>query len=84
MAATPSNAGPGAHAEPHAPNVVYVREIVGADVMDDARRAGVTVAPDAVLYAVHAADGTRLAVLDDRDAAYAAARDNDYDPVSVH
>lgn len=35
-------------------------------------------------FAVHAADGTPLAVLADRDTAFAAVRQNDMEPVSVH
>jgi len=35
-------------------------------------------------YAIHAADGTELAILADRDTAFAAAMTNDYLPVSVH
>jgi hypothetical protein len=33
---------------------------------------------------VHASDGERLAVLDDRAAAFEAAREHEYEPVSVH
>lgn len=35
-------------------------------------------------YAVHAADGTEIAVLANRDIAFAAIRQNDLRPVSVH
>jgi hypothetical protein len=35
-------------------------------------------------YAVHAADGTQIAVLADRDVAFATVRQNDMEPVSVH
>lgn len=35
-------------------------------------------------YAIHAADGTELAVLDEREAAFATVRQNDLQPVSVH
>jgi hypothetical protein len=35
-------------------------------------------------FAVHAADGTPLAVLADRATAFAAVRQNDLEPVSVH
>jgi len=35
-------------------------------------------------YAVHAADGSPLAVLANRDLAFAAARQNELEPVSVH
>jgi hypothetical protein len=35
-------------------------------------------------YAIHAADGTPLAVLGERDAAFATIRQHDLEPVSVH
>lgn len=35
-------------------------------------------------FAVHAADGTAIAIFDNRDYAFAAARQNDLDAVSVH
>ena len=45
---------------------------------------GIKLPKDAILYAIHAADGTRLAVMDNRDAAYGAALENELVPVSVH
>lgn len=39
---------------------------------------------DDVAYAIHAADGTELAVMADRDVAFAAVRQNGMEPVSVH
>ncbi len=35
-------------------------------------------------YSIHAADGTIIDVTDDRDVAFAAARQHDLEPVSVH
>jgi hypothetical protein len=35
-------------------------------------------------YAIHAADGTQIAVLPDRDLAFATVRQHDLEPVSVH
>jgi len=35
-------------------------------------------------FAVHAADGTPLTVMSERDVAFAAVRQNDLEPVSVH
>ncbi len=35
-------------------------------------------------YLIYAADGTMIDVTDDRDLAFAAARQHDLDPVSVH
>jgi hypothetical protein len=64
------------------PNLVYVRQVepqelagtVPAEVLAGGDR----------FYALHAADGTRVAVLSDREAAFIAARQNDMVPVSVH
>ena len=35
-------------------------------------------------YAVHAADGTAIAIFESRDNAFGAAMQNDLEPVSVH
>ncbi len=35
-------------------------------------------------YAVHAADGTQIAMLPDREVAFATVRQHDLEPVSVH
>jgi hypothetical protein len=35
-------------------------------------------------FAVHAADGTQMAVIPNRDLAFAVVRQNDMEPVSVH
>jgi len=70
-----------------APDLVYVREIRASDVMADiAGRSveGLAVDPEATLYAVHGADGERLAVMLDRAAAFAAALAHELEPVSVH
>ena len=69
-------------AELGGPNLVYIREVGHGELEGDV--------PDEFLtqsehfYAVHTGDGTRVAVLNDRDAAFVAARQNDMDPVSVH
>jgi hypothetical protein len=39
---------------------------------------------DVVGYAVHAADGTQIAVLPDRNIAFATVRQHDLEPLSVH
>ena len=70
-----------------APDLVYVREIRASDVLADvavAAAKGLSVDPEAVLYAVHGADGERLAVMLDREAAFAAALAHELEPVSVH
>ena len=35
-------------------------------------------------YAVHAADGTQIALIPDRDVAFATVRQHDLEPLSVH
>lgn len=35
-------------------------------------------------FAVHAADGSQIAVMPDRDVAFAVVRQHDMEPVSVH
>lgn len=70
-----------------APDLVYVREIRASDVLADAAvmaAEGVSIDPEAILYAVHGADGERLAVMMDRDSAFAAAVAHELEPVSVH
>ncbi len=39
---------------------------------------------DGTGYAVHAADGTQIAVMPDRDVAFATVRQHDLEPLSVH
>ena len=45
---------------------------------------GVRLDPRQMLYAVHRADGERLAVMTDRETAIAAALAHELAPVSVH
>ena len=61
--------------------IVYVREVTVADLPEDirAQAAGLE-----TLYAVHDADGERLALVRDRRMAFLLARQNDMAPVSVH
>lgn len=37
-----------------------------------------------IQYAIHAADGTQMAVMNDFQVAWAAIRQNDLEPVSIH
>jgi hypothetical protein len=70
-----------------APDLVYVREIRASDVIADVavtEARGLSIDPEATLYAVHGADGERLAVMMDREAAFAAALAHELEPVSVH
>jgi hypothetical protein len=69
------------------PDLVYVRPVRAEDILSTlppGSRYEAPLVPDQVLYALHSADGSRLAVLVDRDSAYAAARAHELAPVSVH
>lgn len=67
----------------NARKLVYVRSVTAAELstmvngLDD-------VPGDTMLYTVHASDGTPMAVLDNREAAFLAARQHEMEPVSVH
>jgi hypothetical protein len=61
--------------------IVYVRPVAAEDLPDEIRS---QLAPGAGLYAVHDADGQRLALVRDRGLAFVLARQNDLAPVSVH
>lgn len=70
-----------------APNLVYVRPIKAAEIIASTPAAQIQsfeLDPDQTLYAVHRADGERLAVLTDKDSAVAAALAHELAPVSVH
>lgn len=54
-----------------------------ADVRSD-EALSLEIDPDQTLYAVHSADGERLAVMMDRETAFAAAVAHELAPVSVH
>jgi hypothetical protein len=69
------------------PDLVYVRpvkvrDVLGATPVESVQ--GIALTPDQTLYALHRADGERLAVLIDRDSAVAAALAHELAPVSVH
>ncbi len=64
--------------EPDGQPIVYVREVTPDELPNELR--GTT----ARLYAVHDAEGNRLALTPDRRIAFALARRNDMVPVSVH
>jgi hypothetical protein len=70
-----------------APNLVYVRPVTAAEIIasvPSAQMQGFDLDPNQMLYAVHRADGERLAVLTDRNSAMAAALAHELAPVSVH
>jgi hypothetical protein len=67
------------------PNTVYVREVAVAEL----KGSGVIpvdaqIPPSQRFFALHAADGRRVAVVDSRDMAFVAARQHELEPVSVH
>jgi hypothetical protein len=70
-----------------APILVYIRPILAKDLMGSTpveAFQGFELTPDQTLYAVHRADGERLAILTDRPSAVAAALAHELAPVSVH
>lgn len=70
-----------------APELVYVREISAEDGLAERLREEaphLNIGPGQTLYAVHRADGERLAIMLDRETAFAAAFAHELDPVSVH
>lgn len=68
--------------------LVYVRAVQAGDVLDELIDEDgdlmVDVPETATLYSVHSADGERIALVGDRDLAFAAARQHEMNPVSVH
>ena len=58
--------------------IVYVREVSRDELPDELK------GTDARLFALHDADGKRLAVTQDRRMAFALAKRNDLTPMSVH
>lgn len=61
--------------------LVYVRPVLVADLPADVRE---QVEDTDILYAVHRADGERLALVKNRGLAFTLARHNDFAPVAVH
>ncbi len=66
-------------------NTVYVREVG----VDELKGSGVLPLDAAVpaaqkFFALHSADGRRVAVVDSRYMAFVAARQHELEPVSVH
>lgn len=61
--------------------LVYVRKVDVADLPEDLQE---QVEGIETLYAVHSADGERLALVKERQLAFQLARENDYAPVTVH
>jgi len=68
--------------------LVYVRTVfaheVADDLIDDETGAVIDIPGDTTLYSVHSGDGQRIALVGDRALAFAAARQHEMNPVSVH
>jgi hypothetical protein len=61
--------------------IVYVRPVAVDSLSEDLRaKAGDLI----TIYSVHRANGMPLALVGDRDLAFALARQHDFAPVSVH
>lgn len=61
--------------------IVYVREVKVADLPAEIQAEAGNATR---LYAVHNAEGERLALVNDRNLAFVLARQHDYAPVTVH
>lgn len=62
-------------------DLVYIKTVAVTELPLDLQR---KVGPDKTLYAVHKADGERVAVVENRALAYSLARDNDLTPMTLH
>jgi hypothetical protein len=68
----PADAAPG--------RIVYIRTVEKSELPQETReRLG-----DAPVYAIHDATGNRLALVANRDLAFAVAREHEMTPVSAH
>ena len=84
---TPDRLSTEAFAALGAPELVYVRPVTGAEILADTpieNIRGFAIEPDQILYALHGADGSRLAVMSDKETAVAAAHAHELAVVSVH
>ena len=68
--------------------LVYIRTVAARDVLDDLidedGELTIDVEDGDILYSVHSSSGERLALVGNRDLAFAAARQYEMNPVSVH
>ncbi|MEZ5686699.1 MAG: DUF1150 family protein [Paracoccaceae bacterium] len=65
----------------HDDKIVYVRAVAVADLPEEVRA---ELGDVETLYALHDANGARLALVRDRRTAFLLARQNDLAPVNVH
>lgn len=61
--------------------IVYVRSVAVADLPQEVREESQGLE---TIYALHAPDGERLALVANRRLAFELARENDFAPVTVH
>ena len=76
-----------AFADLGAPSLVYVRAVRAGELGPEAALTpapGIQVRPDQIVYGVYTPGGEPLAVLNNREEAFAAARAYELAPVSVH
>lgn len=68
------------------PKAVYVKKMTVAELKLEPELIGKLdmLEPHNILYSVHLGDGKRVALLDDRDAAFHGARQYEMEPHSVH
>ena len=64
-----------------AERIVYIRPVAVQDLPEEVQEQAEGAE---TIYAVHAADGERLALVRARKLAFVLARQNDYAPVTVH
>jgi len=64
--------------DPQGHPIVYVREVAADELPEELK------GTPARIFAVHDADGNRLAMTQDRRVAFALAKQNDMTPLSVH
>jgi len=84
---TPHHLSTEAFAALGGPDLVYVRPAMGAEILADTpveNIRGFHIEPDQVFYALHGADGARLAVMTDRASVVAAARAHELALMSLH
>jgi len=68
--------------------LVYIRTVAARDVIedliDDEGELTIEIEDGDILYSVHSSSGERLALVGNRELAFAAARQYEMNPVSVH
>ncbi|MFY9241278.1 MAG: DUF1150 family protein [Roseovarius sp.] len=67
--------------EDNGPPIAYIRSVAVVDLPEELRNQAAGLK---TLYAVHSAQGERLALVRDRKLAFVLARQNDMMPVTVH